>query len=139
MDKEQLKKLIQDIYDDYDFVEFNLHFVDEVQPHMVYEIKNNRINNKLKETTMVSTNFVVLKKESESMLLCGIDTKDYFLRRMIEASADKILTDFYEVDIEDCFLTHKKPVEMELTITNWDFCEEKLPDRFIYKLRFEVA
>ena len=40
MDKEQLKELIQEIYDDYDFVEFNLHFVDCVEPHKVYEIKN---------------------------------------------------------------------------------------------------
>ena len=50
MDSEQLKELIQGVYDDYDFAEFNLHFVNVVEPGKVYEIKNNRINNKLKDT-----------------------------------------------------------------------------------------
>ena len=46
MDREELKELIQEVYDDYYFAEFNLHFVNVVEPGNVYEIKNNRINNK---------------------------------------------------------------------------------------------
>ena len=52
MDREELKELIQEVYDDYDFAEFNLHFVNNVEPGKVYEIKNNRSRN-IQEGKMV--------------------------------------------------------------------------------------
>ena len=54
LNREQLEELIQEIYDDYDFANFNLHFVDEVEPHKLYVIKNNRIFNELTRTTLIS-------------------------------------------------------------------------------------
>lgn len=139
MDKEQLKELIQAIYDDYDFAEFNLHFVDCVQPHKVYEIKNNRINNKLKDTTMIACNSVISNSQLKDMLLYGIDIKEHFVRNMIEETANKILTDIYKVNKQDWFYSQKSPVKIELTITNWQLYEERDENGIVYGLRFEIA
>ena len=139
MDREQLKDLIQAIYDDYDFAEFNLHFVSEVQPHKVYEIKNNRILNNLKDTTLVSVNAMATNNQIQEMSLYGVDVKDCIIRSMIEETAYKILTDIYKVNSPEWFYSQPTPVEVEMTITNWELQEEKTERDIRYCLRFEVA
>jgi hypothetical protein len=134
MNKEELKELIQEVYDDFDFADFNLHFVYEVEAHKVYEIKNNRINNKLKDTTLVAVNSMVTNKEIETLLLYGVDVQAHIMREMIYESAKKILFDVYDVTID-----WVRPIEVEMTITNWELKEEKTETGIIYKLRFEVA
>ena len=91
LNKEELKEVIQAIYDDYDFADFNLHFVDEVEPHRVYEIKNNRILNNLKETTLISVSYLVTREEIINLRLYGIDANTQIIRKMIEESANKIV------------------------------------------------
>jgi hypothetical protein len=139
MDKEKLKELIQAIYDDYDFAEFNLHFVNEVQPHKVYEIKNNRILNNLKDTTLVSVNSIATNNQIQEMSLYGVDVKDCIIRSMIEETAYRILTDMYKVNSPEWFYSQPTPVEVEMTITNWELQEEKTERYIRYCLRFEVA
>ena len=139
MDREQLKDLIQAIYDDYDFAEFNLHFVNEVQPHKVYEIKNNRILNNLKDTTLVSVNSIATNNQIQEMSLYGVDVKDCIIRSMIEETAYRILTDIYKVNSPEWFYSQSTPVEVELSITNWELQEEKTERDIRYYLRFEVA
>lgn len=139
MKREQLKDLIQAIYDDYDFAEFNLHFVNEVQPHKVYEIKNNRILNNLKDTTLVSVNAIATNNQIQEMSLYGVDVKDCIIRSMIEETAYKILIDIYKVNTRDWFYSNPEPVDVEMTITNWEFIEEKTEIGYKYNLRFEVA
>lgn len=140
MDKEQLKKLIQEIYDDYDFAEFNLHFVNEVQPHNVYEIKNNRILNNLKDTTIIVCDTEVTNYQIRDMLLYGFDdVKEHFVRKMIVETADKILKDIYKVNKREWFYSQSSPVEIELTITNWELDEVILENSKVYRLRFEIA
>lgn len=139
MDREQLKDLIQAIYDDYDFAEFNLHFVNEVQPHKVYEIKNNRILNNLKDTTLVSVNSIATNNQIQEMSLYGVDVKDCIIRSMIEETAYRILTDIYKVNSPEWFYSQPTPVEVEMTITNWELQEEKTERDIRYCLRFEVA
>lgn len=140
MNKTHLKELIQEIYDDYDFADFTLHFVNEVEPHKVYEIKNNRILNNLKDTTLIVSNTKVSNYQMKEMLLYGFDdVKEYFVRKMIEETADKILTDIYKVNNREWFYSQSSPVEIELTITNWQLHEELLENGKIYSLKFEVA
>jgi hypothetical protein len=139
MDREQLKDLIQAIYDDYDFAEFNLHFVNEVQPHKVYEIKNNRILNNLKDTTLVTVNSIATNNQIQEMSLYGVDVKDCIIRSMIEETAYRILTDIYKVNSPEWFYSQPTPVEVELSITNWELQEEKTERDIRYCLRFEVA
>lgn len=139
MDREQLKDLIQAIYDDYDFADFNLHFVNEVQPHKVYEIKNNRILNNLKDTTLVSVNSIATNNQIQEMSLYGVDVKDCIIRSMIEETAYRILTDMYKVNSPEWFYSQPTPVEVEMTITNWELQEEKTERDIRYCLRFEVA
>ena len=139
MDKEHLKELIQAIYDDYDFADFNLHFVNCVESHKVYEIKNNRINNKLKDTTLVSINSEVTNKMINQLSLYNVDVKEHLVRTMIEESANKILTDIYKVNSRDWFYNQNEPVKVELSITNWNLFEEVLENKVVYKLRFEIA
>lgn len=139
MDKEKLKQLIQAIYDDYDFAEFNLHFVNEVQPHKVYEIKNNRILNNLKDTTLVAVNSIATNKQIQDLSLYGVDVKDCIIRSMIEETAYKILTDIYKVNSREWFYSQSTPVEVEMTITNWELLEKQTEIGIEYRLRFEVA
>lgn len=139
MSKEELKQLIQAIYDDYDFAEFNLHFVNEVQPHKVYEIKNNRILNNLKDTTLVSVNSIATNKQIQEMSLYGVDVKDCIIRSMIEETAYKILSDIYKVNSREWVYSQSTPVEVEMTITNWELLENQTEIGIEYKLRFEVA
>ena len=138
MSKEELKQLIQAIYDDYDFADFNLHFVDEVEPHKVYEIKNNRIFNKLKETTLISVSSLVTREEIINLRLYGIDVNTQIIRKMIEESANKIVSDIYKVNGKDWFY-NKTKVDIELTITNWKINVEETESRFRYILNFEIA
>ena len=139
MGKEELKQLIQAIYDDYDFAEFNLHFVNEVQPHKVYEIKNNRILNNLKDTTLVAVNLMATNKEIETLSLYGVDVKKHLIISMIEETANKILIDIYKFNKREWFYGQREPVEVEMTITNWEFLEEKTEIGYRYRLRFEVV
>ena len=139
MDKEELKELIQEVYDDFDFADFNLHFVNEVEAHKVYEIKNNRINNKLKDTTLVAVNSMVTNKDIETLQFYGVDVKKCRIIAMIEETANKILIDIYKFNKREWFYGQKEPVEVEMTITNWELKEEKTETGIIYKLRFEVA
>jgi hypothetical protein len=139
MSKEELKQLIQAIYDDFDFADFNLHFVNEVQPHKVYEIKNNRILNNLKDTTLVSVNSIATNNQIQEMSLYGVDVKDCIIRSMIEETAYRILTDMYKVNSPEWFYSQPTPVEVEMTITNWELQEEKTERDIRYCLRFEVA
>ncbi len=139
MNKEELKELIQEVYDDFDFADFNLHFVDEVEAHKVYEIKNNRINNKLKDTTLVAVNSMVTNNDIEALQLYGVDVKKHWIIAMIEETANKILIDIYKFNKREWFYGQKEPVEVEMTITNWELKEEKTEMGIIYKLRFEVA
>ena len=139
MNKEELKELIQEVYDDFDFANFNLHFVNEVEAHKVYEIKNNRINNKLKDTTLVAVNSMVTNKDIEALQLYGVDVKKHWIITMIEETANKILIDIYKFNKREWFYGQKEPVEVEMTITNWELKEEKTETGIVYKLRFEVA
>ena len=138
MDREELKELIQEVYDDYYFAEFNLHFVNVVEPGKVYEIKNNRINNKLKRTTLIAVNSEVTKEQIHTASLYGIDVKEYLVKNMIEETANKILTDIYKVENKDWF-HGRENVKIEMSISNWDLYEEIIENGFIYRLRFEVA
>ena len=139
MSKEELKQLIQAIYDDFDFAEFNLHFVNEVQPHKVYEIKNNRILNNLKDTTLVAVNSIATNKQIQDLSLYGVDVKDCIIRSMIEETAYKILSDIYKVNSREWVYSQSTPVEVEMTITNWELLEKQTEIGIEYKLRFEVA
>ena len=139
MNKEKLKELIQEIYDDYDFADFNLHFVDCVEPHKVYEIKNNRINNKLVDTTMLVSNILVSDSHRKDLLLYGIDVKDFFVRKIIGETADKILSDVYKVNKREWFYSQSSPVKIELTITNWQLHEEERENGIAYEIRFEFV
>ena len=139
MSKEELKKLIEDVYEDYPFVNFNLHFVNEAEPGKVYEIRNNRINNVLKDTTLIYASFMVSEYQMESMKLYDMNVKEHVVKRMIEDTADKILTDIYKVEHKDWFYENPNPVDIEITITNWEFLEEETERSIVYKLRFEVA
>ena len=135
MDKEQLKELIQSVYDDYDFANFNLHFVNCIEPHKVYDIKNNYINNKLKDTTVIDVRSQLSNKEINLMSLYGVDVQEHIAREMIYESANKILFDVYKVTNK----SWSHPVEIEMTIANWSLFEQKNEDNIIYILRFEVA
>lgn len=139
MDREQLKDLIQAIYDDYDFAEFNLHFVNEIQPHKVYEIKNNRILNNLKDTTLVAVNSIATNKQIQDLSLYGVDVKDCIIRSMIEETAYKILSDIYKVNSREWVYSQSTPIEVEMTITNWELLEKQTEIGIEYRLRFEVA
>ena len=139
MSKEELKEVIQAIYDDYDFADFNLHFVDEVEPHKVYEIRNNRILNKLKETTLISVSFLVTREEIINLRLYGIDANIQIIRKMVEESANKIVSDIYKVNGKDWFYNKMNPVNIELTIANWKINVEESESRFRYMLNFEIA
>lgn len=135
MDKEQLKELIQSVYDDYDFANFNLHFVNCIEPHKVYDIKNNYINNKLKDTTVIDVRSQLSNKEINLMSLYEVDVQEHIVREMIYESANKILFDVYKVTNK----SWSHPVEIEMTIANWSLFEQKNEDNIIYILRFEVA
>ena len=139
LNKEELKEVIQAVYDDYDFADFNLHFVDEVEPHKVYEIKNNRILNKLKETTLISVSSLVTREEIIYLRLYGIDVNTQIIRKMVEESANKIVSDIYKVNGKDWFYNKMNPVDIELTITNWKINVEETESRFRYILNFEIA
>lgn len=139
MDKQQLKELIEEIYNDYDFAEFNLHFVDCIEPHKVYEIRNNRINNILKDTTMMVSNITVSDSQRKDMLLYGMNVKDFFVRKIIGDTADKILSDVYKVNKREWFYSQSSPVKIELTITNWQLHEEEIENGIAYGFRFEFA
>ena len=139
MDREELKELIQEVYDDYYFADFNLHFVNVVEPGKVYEIKNNRINNKLKRTTLIAVNSEVTKEQMHTASLYGIDVKEHLVKAMIEETANKILTDIYKVENKDWFYRQNKPVEIEMSIANWELYEEEVESGIEYRLRFEVA
>lgn len=138
MDREELKELIQEVYDDYDFAEFNLHFVNVVEPGKVYEIKNNRINNKLKRTTLIAVNSQVTKEQIHTASLYGIDVKEHLVKAMIEETANKILTDIYKVENKDWF-HGRENVKIEMTIANWELYEDVVENGFVYGLRFEIA
>ena len=139
LSKDELKEVIQAIYDDYDFANFNLHFVDEVEPHKVYEIKNNRILNKLKETTLITVSSLVTREEIINLRLYGIDVNTQIIRKMVEESANKIVSDIYKVNGKDWFYNKMNPVNIELTITNWKINVEESESRFRYMLKFEIA
>lgn len=139
MNKEELKQLIQAVYDDFDFADFNLHFVNEVEPHKVYEIKNNRINNKLKDTILVTVNSMATNGQIETLSLYGVDVKKHLIISMIEETANKILIDIYKFNKREWFYGQREPVKVEMTITNWELQEEKTETGIVYQLRFEVA
>ena len=138
MDREELKELIQEVYDDYYFADFNLHFVNVVEPGKVYEIRNNRINNKLKRTTLITVNSQVTKEQIHTASLYGIDVKEHLVKTMIEETANKILTDIYKVENKDWF-HGRENVKIEMTIANWELYEDVVENGFVYGLRFEVA
>ena len=139
MRKEELKQLIQTVYEDFDFADFNLHFVDEVEPHKVYEIKNNRILNNLKDTTLVMINSIATNSQIEELSLYGIDVRERLIISMIEETANKILIDIYKFNKREWFYGQREPVEVEMTITNWELLEKQTEIGIEYKLRFEVA
>lgn len=139
LSKDELKEVIQAVYDDYDFADFNLHFVDEVEPHKVYEIKNNRILNNLKETTLITVSSLVTREEIINLRLYGIDVNTQIIRKMVEESANKIVSDIYKVNGKDWFYNKTNPVDIELTITNWKINVEETESHFRYILKFEIA
>ena len=138
MDREELKELIQEVYDDYYFADFNLHFVNVVEPGKVYEIKNNRINNKLKRTTLIAVNSQVTKEQIHTASLYGIDVKEHLVKTMIEETANKILTDIYKVEDKDWF-HGRENIKIEMSIANWELYEDIVENGFVYGLRFEIA
>lgn len=139
LNKEQLKELIQAIYDDNDFANFNLHFVDEVEPHKVYVIKNNRILNELTRTTLITVDSIVTNNQIHEMSLYGIDVKAHLFRAMVAESANKILIDIYKVNNKDWLYDRKNPVNIELTIANWYLHSELIENGIRFILRFEIG
>ena len=138
MDRKELKELIEEVYDDYDFAEFNLHFVNNVEPGKVYEIKNNHINNKLKDTTLICSSGMFTNEQMKTLKLYGVDVREHMIREMIVQTADKILTDIYKVENKDWF-HGRENIKIELTISNWQLLEEQDGSSYRYMLRFEVA
>jgi hypothetical protein len=49
------------------------------------------------------------------------------------------LIDIYKFNKREWFYGQREPVEVEMTITNWELQEEKTETGIVYKLRFEVA
>lgn len=139
LNREELKELIQVIYDDNDFANFNLHFVDEVEPHKVYVIKNNRIFNELTRTTLIMVDSIVTNNQIHEMSLYGIDVKVHLFRAMVAESANKILADIYKVNNKDWFYDRINPVNIELTITNWYLHSELIENGIRFILRFEIG
>ena len=125
MNREELKELIQEVYDDYYFAEFNLHFVNEV-------------GNTVKSTKLIDVKLEVTKEHIYTVSLYGIDVKEHLVKNMIEESANKILTDIYKVENKDWFYGREN-VKIEMSIINWDLYEEIIENGFRYRLRFEVA
>lgn len=125
MNREELKELIQEVYDDYYFAEFNLHFV-------------NAVGNTVKSTKLIDVKLEVAKEQIDTASLYGIDVKEHLVKNMIEESANKILTDIYKVENKDWFYGREN-VKIEMTIINWDLYEEIIENGFRYRLRFEVA
>ena len=125
MNREELKELIQEVYDDYYFAEFNLHFV-------------NAVGNTVKCTKLIDVKLEVAKEQIHTASLYGIDVKEHLVKNMIEESANKILTDIYKVENKD-WLHGRENVKIEMSISNWDLYEEIIENGFIYRLRFEVA
>ena len=125
MNREELKELIQEVYDDYYFAEFNLHFVNEV-------------GNTVKSTKLIDVKLEVTKEHIYTVSLYGIDVKEHLVKNMIEESASKILTDIYKVENKD-WLHGRENVKIEMSIINWDLYEEIIENGFRYRLRFEVA
>ena len=125
MNREELKELIQEVYDDYYFAEFNLHFV-------------NAVGNTVKSTKLIDVKLEVTKEQIDTASLYGIDVKEHLVKNMIEESANKILTDIYKVENKDWFYGREN-VKIEMSIINWDLYEEIIENGFRYRLRFEVA
>ena len=125
MNREELKELIQEVYDDYYFAEFNLHFV-------------NAVGNTVKSTKLIDVKLEVAKEQIDTASLYGIDVKEHLVKNMIEESANKILTDIYKVENKDWFYGREN-VKIEMSIINWDLYEEIIENGFRYRLRFEVA
>ena len=125
MNREELKELIQEVYDDYYFAEFNLHFV-------------NAVGNTVNSTKLIDVKLEVTKEQIDTASLYGIDVKDHLVKNMIEESANKILTDIYKVENKDWFYGREN-VKIEMTIINWDLYEEIIENGFRYRLRFEVV
>lgn len=125
MNREELKELIQEVYDDYYFAEFNLHFV-------------NAVGNTVKSTKLIDVKLEVAKEQIDTASLYGIDVKEHLVKNMIEESANKILTDIYKVENKDWFYGREN-VKIEMTIINWDLYEEIIENGFRYRLRFEVV
>jgi hypothetical protein len=105
----------------------------------VYEIKNNRILNNLKDTTLVAVNSIATNKQIQDLSLYGVDVKDCIIRSMIEETAYKILSDIYKVNSREWVYSQSTPVEVEMTITNWELLENQTEIGIEYRLRFEVA
>ena len=125
MNREELKELIQEVYDDYYFAEFNLHFV-------------NAVGNTVNSTKLIDVKLEVTKEQIDTASLYGIDVKDHLVKNMIEESANKILTDIYKVENKDWFYGREN-VKIEMTIINWYLYEEIIENGFRYRLRFEVV
>ena len=74
-----------------------------------------------------------------SVLVDGVDVKDCIIRSMIEETAYKILSDIYKVNSREWVYSQSAPVEVEMTITNWELLEKQTEIGVEYRLRFEVA
>ena len=92
-----------------------------------------------KDTTLVAVDSMITNEEFESVTLYGIDVKNHFARTMIAETANKILIDIYKINTHEWFYSRPEPVDIEMTITNWEFLEEKTEIGYRYSLRFEVA
>ena len=81
---------------------------------------------------------MVSKYQMESMKLYDMNVKEHVVKRMIEDTADKILTDIYKVENKDWF-HGRENIKIELTISNWQLLEEQDGSSYRYMLRFEIA
>ena len=88
---------------------------------------------------MLVSNIAVSDSQRKDLLLYGIDVKDFFVRKIIGETADKILSDVYKVNKREWFYSQSSPVKIELTITNWQLHEEEIENGIAYGLRFEFV
>ena len=132
MTKGELKSLIEDVYEDYGFAEFNLRFLSEFEKSQV-SYKD------LGGIIPIYVQSEINQLYQKTMSLYNIDVDIHYAKLMIEESANKILTDIYKVSDKDWFYTQREPVKIDLIISDYQFIKEDNIDIFTYKLKLEVT
>ena len=132
MTKGELKSLIEDVYEDYGFAEFNLRFLSEFEKSQVSY-------RDLGEIIPIYVQSEINQLYQNTLSLYNIDADTHYAKIMIEESANKILTDIYKVNDKDWFYAQREPVKIDLIISDYRFIKVDNIDIFTYKLILEVA